>query len=370
MEKEQTIEKEKIRDYSLDILKAIGIILVLCWHFQPFDITAPRLLDYHIRAIFREGIKAFYLQITLLGVPTFILISMYLYFKRLDERRFQYTKTRLLHLINIFVFWVSVQILVVYIADIPKSIPFSEQMKILLGSLSLWGIFLEGGPRMAFVGGSSVFYYITTLFLLTILATLYWMLAKIPWAGISTGLVIVIGSLIFFEYQSLNGTVFSLLDLRTFAIYIPIAYYLKFSEGKFYKSLLFFLLAGYVAFSVQDYLLRKQELFNNVYLRASIAFGATTLFYAVKHLWHGKISKATSFLSVNSLGIYATHKYFQYISILALTPFFEAQGIGKKTAFGEIQVNLPNLMIAALGFSLTFACVALLGRTPLKKYIR
>lgn len=173
----------------------------------------------------------------------------------------------------------------------------------------------------------------------------------------------------FFEYHSINGSVFSLLDLRTFAIYIPIAYYLKFSESKFHKSLLFFLAAGYAAFSVQDYFLRRQELFNNVYLRASIAFGATTLFYAVKHLYRGKLSKVTSFLSVYSLGIYATHKYFQYISILALTPFFEAQGIGKKTAFGEIHVNLPNFMIAILGFSLTFICVALLGKTPLKKYI-
>lgn len=145
MEKRQMIEKEKHRDYSLDIIKAIGIILVLCWHFQPFDITAPRLLDYHIRGIFREGIKAFYLQITLLGVPSFILVSMYLYFKRLDEHGLRYTKPRLWHLINIFVFWVSVQILVVYIADIPKSIPFIEQMKLLFGSLSLRGVFLEGG---------------------------------------------------------------------------------------------------------------------------------------------------------------------------------------------------------------------------------
>jgi len=370
MQTASNIEKTQTRDHRLDIIKAISITLVLCWHLQPIDITAPRLLSFHFSGLLRESIKSFYSQVTLLGVPSFILVSLYLYFNKLNERGYQYTPSRLLHLLKLFTFWVSCQIIIYYLVAFPKSIAPIDRLAALFKELSLYNIFIEGGSRLPFIGGGSVFYYFTTLFLLTILATLYFMITKIPWVGISTGVVVVIGSLIFFEYSSLNGIYVLLLDIRTFLIYIPIAYYLWVGKSSFSKSLLFFLLAGYLFFSIQDFFLRRQGLVINVYLRPAIVFGATAIIYGIKNLPSWKESKVITFLSVNSLGIYATHKYFQFLSIVLLTPFFEAQGIGKKTRFGEIHVNMQTLLIALLATSLTLLCVFILGKTPLKKFIR
>lgn len=370
METPLFIEQKRTRDHRLDIIKAISIILVLCWHLQPFDITAPKLTSFHISGIFREGIKSFYSQVTLLGVPSFILVSLYLYFQNLNERGYSYTRTRLLHLAKLFAFWVTVQVIVFSLTTYPLSTPFKERMTSTFNSLSLYNIFVEGGPRLNFIGGSSVFYYFTSLFLLTIFATVYFAITKVPRVQIFTGALLVIASLIFFEYCSLNNIYIELLDIRTFLIYIPIAHYLWLTKSNFSPWLLIFLLTGYILFSVQDYHLRRQGFVTNVYLRDAIVCGATMIFYGIKHLPLHRDSKILAFFSVYSLGIYATHKYFQFIALTLLGPQFEIYGIGKKTHFGEIHVNMQTLSIAVLAASLTLLCVFILGKTPLKKFVK
>jgi hypothetical protein len=359
------------RDYRLDIIKAISITLVLFWHFQPIDITAPKLTDFHISGIFREGIKSFYQQVTLLGVPSFILVSLFLYFSKLQERGYSYSKTRLLHLVNLFIFWVSCQIIIFSLTSFPISMPLQERIQNSISGLSLYNIFIEGGPRLPFVGGSSVFYFFTTLFLLTLLSTFYFLLnSRAPRITSGLGWAIVISSLLFFEYCSLNNVYIELLDLRTFIIYIPIAHFFCVNENKIPKGWFLVFITGYILFSVQDYLLRGQGFIINVYLRAAIVFGALALFHGIKNLPVQKGSRFISFLSIYSLGIYAVHKYFQFLSITLLTPYFEIYDIGKKTHFGKIHVNMQVLTIGILGISLTLLCVYLLGKTPLKKFVR
>ena len=370
MQQSSNITKTKTRDGRLDIIKAICIILVLLWHLQPIDVSAPRLQSYHFNLLLKETIKSFYLQITLLGVPSFILVSLYLYFQKLEEHGYQYVKTRLLHLCKLFVFWVSCQFFIFYLVTIPKSIPLVDQLKELSRGFTFYTIFLEGGPRLPFIGGSSIFYFITTLIFLTILATVFSVMAKITWLGITSGILIIAGSLIYFENSSLSGVSISLLDIRTFMIYIPIAFYFQPGKLGYSRSLFVFFVMGYVLFSAQDYYLRAQGLFVNVYLRPAIVFGTTALFYGIKNLLSWKISKVFSFLSIYSLGIFATHKYFQFLSTAILTPFFEAQGITKKIPFGEFRVNVQTFWIALLTITLTMIGIFILDKTPLKKFIR
>ena len=370
MQQTSSITSPKTRDDRLDFIKAICIILVLFWHLQPIDVSAPRLQTYHFDLLLKEAIKFFYLQVTLLGVPAFILVSLYLYFNKLAEHGYQYASTRLLHLLKLFVFWVSCQIIIVYLVTIPKSIPFSDQFALLAKAIPLRTLLLEGGPPLPFSGGLSVFYFFSTLILLTILATVFSVMARNTLLGVTTGALITIGSLVYFESSSLRGVNVSLLDIRTFMVYIPIAYYFQPGKLGFSKGLLWFTLAGYILFSVQDYFLRTQGPFVNVYLRPTIVFGATALFYGIKNLQSWKNSKALSFLSIYSLGIFAIHKYFQYLSIVMLTPLFEAYGIVKKIPLGEFRVNVQTILIAILTVSLTFLCVVILDKTPLRKFIR
>lgn len=359
----------RIRDERLDVIKAISIILVLFWHLQPIDVTAPRLTAFHISSLLKESLLSFYKEVTLVAVPSFFLVALYLYFSKLNENGPRYILTRLAHLLRIFVFWVLCQILVYYIIVIPKSLPFSEQIKTLAQSLSLWTVFLEGGPALPLVGGS-VFYYLSSLFILTILATLFWLLAKINWLGITTGMAVVAGSLLYFEYCSVTGVYVSLLNIVTFALYIPIAFYFNSSRYRFSKPLLWFLFAGYVVFFIQDYYLRNQGLNPNAYPRPAIVFGAATLFYGVRNLKFPKMTKTLGFFSTFSLGIYAIHKYFQYLSIVALTPFFAMLEIPRKVPWGEFRIDAQAILVAVLVVTLSVVSVYLLDKTPLRKFIR
>jgi hypothetical protein len=153
-------------------------------------------------------------------------------------------------------------------------------------------------------------------------------------------------------------------------VYIPIAHYLWLTRSNFSKWSLIFFLTGYILFSIQDYSLRRQGFITNVYLRDAVVFGATTIFYGIKNLPVRRESKILTFFSIYSLGIYATHKYFQYLSLTLLTPLFEVYKIGKKTHFGEIHVNMQVLSIAILATTLTLLCVFILGKTPLKRFVK
>ena len=364
------IDKHKTRDHRLDIIKALSILLVLFWHFQPIDITAPELRIFHIRAIIREGVKVFYSQVTLLGVPSFILVSLYLYFQNLKIKGYAYAFSRLQHLLKLFTFWVFIQIVIYFFTTYPLSTPISQWIPLLVKDLTVHKIFIEGGPRLDFMGGSSVFYYFTSLFLLTIAATAYSLLDKFTFIETASRILIVGGTLIYFEYCSLKNISVELLNPITFLPYVPLAYYFARKQVSFSRSMALLFILGYIGFSIQDYYLRKQGYITNVYLRASIVSGALTLFNTIKSLPFLKESKAAAFLSNHSLGIYATHKYFQFLSIDLLTPLFAVYEIGKKTEFGNIHVNLQTLSIALLGISLTFLCVLLLGKTPVRGFFR
>jgi len=340
----------------------------LIWHLETIDIST-RIQAYHVNIILKEAIKAFYFQVTLLAVPTFFIVSLYLLYRKLEGSGQGYFVKRLSHLIALFLFWVACQYAVYYLAVIPKSVSPSEQFSQFLNSIHIRTIFFSGGPALPFVG-ASVFYFLSVLILLTVLAALFFMAARIKWLGVTIGAISIAAFLIYFEAGSLQGTEISSGGFQSFAVYVPISYFLYISGNRFPKVILFLLVAGYILFSIQDYQLRIREAPFNVYARPSIVFGATALFYWAQNLKTTAESKVVMALSNFSLGIFATHKYFQYLSIIALTPYLESAGLTKKIPFGELRVNAQTIIITTSTLLLTFGCLFLMSKTPLRKFIK
>jgi fucose 4-O-acetylase-like acetyltransferase len=359
---------EQPRDYRLDILKALCISLVLIWHLETIDIST-RIQAYHVNIILKEAIKAFYFQVTLLAVPTFFIVSLYLLYRKLEGSGQGYFVKRLSHLIALFLFWVACQYAIYYLAVIPKSVSPSEQISQFLDSIHTGTIIFSGGPALPFVG-ASVFYFLSVLIFITVFAAIFHLIARIRWLGITIGAISITAFLIYFETGALRGIEISSGGFQSFAIYIPISYLLHISRNRSSKAALALLLTGYILFSIQDYQLRIQEVPFNVYARPSIVFGATALFYGIKNLKTTTESKAVTALSNFSLGIFATHKYFQYLSIIALTPYLESAGLTKKIPFGELRVNVQTIVITISTLLLTFGCLFLMSKTPLRKFIK
>jgi len=75
---------DSTRNAGIDILKAVCIVLVVIWHTQPVTeamLPGPSM----VLSATRYLIRFFYWDISLLAVPTFILISLYLFVGKLSE---------------------------------------------------------------------------------------------------------------------------------------------------------------------------------------------------------------------------------------------------------------------------------------------
>lgn len=95
------------RDYRLDTLRALSIVLVLLWHLQPFRFSA--LTEGRISAIPQELVSVFNWQLTLIAVPTFYVISLYLFYSHQPTITLSYLGYRLRRLAKLYVFWTAIQ---------------------------------------------------------------------------------------------------------------------------------------------------------------------------------------------------------------------------------------------------------------------
>src|SRR5271157_2828833 len=131
----------KTRDYRIDALRGIAIILVILHHLQPWS-------GFHSAYLW-----AFYAEVTCLGVPLFYLVSLYLLAQRAD-RGAPYFLKRILRLVLLYVVFASTQA-VVY-ALIHHARPH--------GLLSM---LYNGGPGLPVVG-PSVFFFLFDLIVLVV----------------------------------------------------------------------------------------------------------------------------------------------------------------------------------------------------------
>ncbi len=358
------------RNYQLDIIKAIAISFVLIGHLETIDISAPKLQAYNFNIILKQAIIFFYFQIIFLAVASFLLVSLFLYFQKLETTGKAYFFKRIPHLTSLFLFWVTLQYVMYYLTVIWKTgLPFKQQLAQLAGTFTPSIFILDGGPRLPIVG-DSVFYYFSELIFLIILASVFFAIAKNERLGTILGAAWIIASLVYFEIACFQQTHIPYNRLHSFSLYVPLAFFFFKFRDTFSKPLLFFLITGYLAFSIQDYLLRSQEMNFNIYARPSIVFGAASLFYGIKNIKSRYETKITKFLSKYSLGIFATHKYIQYFFVVLLTPIFEAYNIGKKIPIWLFRVDVRAWVITAATLAVTFLIVYMLDKTPLNKYVK
>lgn len=329
---------DQIRDERIDFIKAVSIVMVLIWHLKP--ITREMLEPFgFIGPWCAQILKIFYYNVTLLAVPTFILISLCLFINKVESTN-NYWKRRMLRLSQIFVFWVGIQFI----------------LYLLLGGklpLPLNSIIPGGGPALPY--GPSIFYFLFILILSTIY--MYFFLKVPEKIKIFLSIVIVSLSCVHFFLAPLYDISIDTQSMNSYYIYIPTAYYLNKHKEQFFQHRWWFFIALVLSLIAEySWIGMKSS-----YGRLSIFFGV--LFFVSTFISKPVITgRPVKFLAQYSLGIFALHLYvynlnktlfaiFKNYSNICLWPIFE------------------NLMIFAVTLTLTFLSVYILGKTKLRIYV-
>ncbi len=314
------------REARLDRLKAIALAFVLVWHLHPVYVDRSRVIG--------AVVHYFDFEVSLTAVPTFILVSLYLFYPKASAGGRALAR-RLWRLTSIFLFWTAVQT-ALYVAN-HRALPALD-----------WPLFRLGGPSLPIIGGS-VFYY---LFVLIVLTAIAWLFARIPepWRKLA-GALIAAASLAYFEWCYFNHRPIQYWQLENFVIYVPIAFYLP--------SLVryrYFFFAAYVLSAARD--VHFGHVDDCVYARATVLFGALTLYSFVKGG-----GRAAAWIAGYSLGLYAVHKYWQW----ALYALKGDRSLN--VTVGGAVIHFAALFIFVGTIALTIATVALCARTPLKRFV-
>lgn len=334
--------QDQSRERGLDLIKAVCIVLVVIWHLQP---VRPEMLPDSCIGVFwiKELIRFFYQDISLIAVPSFILVSLYLFISKLSIND-GYWEKRFLRLLQIYVFWVGIQFI----------------LYLLLGGvlpLPLKTIFRSGGPDLPMTPAiPSIFYYIYILILCTVLTFIF---LKLPGKIKLTVSVIVIGvSCVYFFLSPLYGIGVDTRSMRGYYIYIPIAYYLNQHKDKFVRyRWLFFI--GFALSVLYEWLFSGTT---SAYARLPVLFGVLTFASFFISGWT-KASRLVLFLSTYSLGIFALHTYW----MAALLSLFSVFCLSDEALLGGGVLKGISLFI--LTFSLACISVYLLGKTKLRTYV-
>ncbi len=233
-----------------------------------------------------------------------------------------------------------------------------------VSQLSIWDI-LSGGPPIPIVGGS-VFYFLSDLIILTILSFIY---IKIPdRAKIVTAWLILVVFLGYFEITNHHNQQiypFPFQFCLEFIVYIPVAFYFFKAKNYLLRWKIYYLFA-YIVFSLQDCYFRLYLSYeHSVYSRASIFVG-TLLFICTVYSWEPKQSSSLQLLGKYSLGIFAVHKYCQYVFILLIKrPEFSSLHLH---FFGGTLALVP-VAISLMTVAFTFISVYLLKLAGLKNFV-
>ncbi|WP_193196593.1 acyltransferase family protein [Nostoc sp. MG11] len=332
----------KIERYQgLDTLKAISIILVLFWHLQPVRFVARN--DNHTLVNFLDSlVEIFNWQLTLIAIPIFYIVSLYLFFQKFHNRNS--IKKILIKLSSVFLFWSVIKI--IFATIISSKFP----------DLS-WEVIVGIEPVLPLVGDSVLFFLFNLIILIT-LAYFYQRLNSNHQKLLSY--IIVIFSLLLFELTSLTKFSVPYYYLRNFLIYIPVAFALVNHTNKIVKFK-FYYLAAYILFSLHDICLRHYNYSPGIYSRISVVCGALTLFCFI-HTLKIKDNWFTQKVAKYSLGLFVLHQYWQYLFILLIINYPVSINIG-------IPFNILFFIVGILVVFSTVGTIALLKLTNLKQFV-
>jgi len=291
------------REINLDLTKAIAISLVLFWHLQPIKILVTDESTIFIKII-GFVLAQFYSQVSLLAVPMFLLVSLYLFYQKIDGNTIKYTGQRCLRIGKVYLFWTFCQFAFFFLIIFIMSL--NNGAGNYAFPIPIHRLVMEGGPPLPAVGGS-VFYFLFVLLILVLISAFFYALKDNKKTFI--GIFIIIASILYFEIINLNGNSLPYWRIDNFLVYIPLSYFilLKQKQGKLNKYIPFFYI-GFILFSAHDFYLRDQGSFCHLYSRISIVFGSIALFSSILQIKNLKQNAVISLMSKYSLGIFAIHK--------------------------------------------------------------
>jgi hypothetical protein len=332
------------RNTGLDSLKAISIVFVLLWHLKPVQLI-ERADAFIFPSWLFNGINFFYLQISLTAVPVLLIVSLYLLFSKLKENE-DYIYRRLARLTKLFIFWTTIQVLFCAI--------FNRQS---FSGLS-WKLVLVGiKPDLPYVG-DSVFYFLFILLLLTILSFFYQKLNAAIQAVLCP--VIFLASLAYFQLSASTNQI-PYYALTNFLLYVPVAFLLFTAQEQLFRYKYVYLI-GFLLFSTFDTQLLATDVALNLYGRVSIVFGVLSLVCFVYPLKLGQ-NNVTQLLANYSLGLFALHKYWQYLFLTATESYILAFNITEIRA-----LYWSDLLVVLLTLLFTCLSIYLLRYTSIKQF--
>ena len=281
----------RARDGRIDALRGIAIILVILHHLQPWS---------GIRTAF-PYLWAFNWEVTLLGVPLFYLVSLYLLAQRADRGTAYFIK-RVLRVVLLYLVFATTQA-VVYVLIHHAAPP------------ATFYSLVNGGPDLPVVG-QSVFFF---LFDLAVLIVALWAYLQLP-IRVRTiaGVVIVIATAILFEAVVFGRVgVIPHYSPLNYVIYVPLAAWL--ASGRVRVARLWpALTVAYLVLVAQNLVLRSDFGFSldigsrSLYGRLSLPFGAMAIMTAALSMKPRPVP-ALGPAGRYSLGLFALHKYAWYV---------------------------------------------------------
>jgi hypothetical protein len=379
----QTVSRS--RDSAIDWLKGISIIFVLLWHFQPIQI------EYHVPKYASEKVLGYVIYLVnnyifCLAVPTFILISLYLFLSKIQKLSFTEGKKNLIdrsiRVVSLYFFYVAVQFGLFFafqkfLPDFSVSaFSFPNQN---VGSNDIYSLIISnlfsGGPPLPIIS-YSVLYFLFDLAILTIVAFGF---NKVfppnskPTRALS--LIIITASIVLFEASPLISNKIYAHQLENFILYVPIAAFWARDKSKFLSHRKIYL-AGYLLFIVHDIFLERYNLRGEMYSRTSMVFGALAFISFTYHYFSKNIlslHSSVKFMSAHSLGIFAIHKY------VMLGTVFLAEKIGNMInlrlfwdytiSIGDIRFKVVIFLLSILTIALTVAIVSIIGKSKFKSLV-
>ena len=332
------------------MLKAIAIVFVLLWHLQPIKLFPIQANTIH------KVLYFFNINVTLIAVPLFYLVSIVLIFKK--STSFLLSQ-RIVRLLSIYFFWSAIQIAMRYLT-INASDFFNWGLQIQ--SQPMWKYIVMGGPPLPIVG-DSVFYFLFNLMVLTSVSFLYSKIQE-KWRSWLSWFLICIYCGYFYNISFINSPI-PYWRIDNFFVYIPLADILC---KKRKISLLYLSIALFVAFVTYETLQHHNY---SIYARNSILFGAMSLYLAINQFAIEELPSIVKKLSLYSLGIFAIHKYWMMIFVFCLSLTFNFLKINKVVTLANNYLSALQLAAAFFAILFTFLTVYLFSLSRfLNKYVR
>lgn len=350
------------RDYRLDCAKALATSLVLVWHLQPLVLLEPTGSTPLGRAS-AALLKIFNYQVCLLAVPLFFLVSLHLLHSKIKESARDATARRIRRVGSVYLFWVACQFAIYYGIAVLRLLVTGKSSFSIAQPPHL--LVMLGGPDLPIIGGS-VLYFLFALIVLVALSGAF-PSSRLSAATLrSVGWTVTLASVAYFEYVNLHGDGLQYWRVDNFILYVPLSFLLLQQRREILLRFAAAGCAGYVLFSLQDIYLRNQGQSCGAYSRVSIVCGTVALFCFFLRARDLPRISAVTFLSRYSLGIFATHKYWQLI----VTAAFLFAGSRDPVRAGCVPLDLRSLSIAALSAALTLAAVVIGSHTSIRKFLQ